>query len=57
MGSDIEGAIPLDPNHASDLSRLWNKHTEKVEIYLNLAKVEAVVTAGTDELFKNANLK
>ena len=57
MGSDIEGAIPLDPNHSSDLSRLWNKHTEKVEIYLNLAKVEAVVTAGTDELFKNANLK
>ena len=34
-----------------------NEETTKVEIYLNLAKVEAMVNAGTEELFKNANLK
>ena len=37
-GEDIEGNIPLSPNHASPLSKIWNKETEKVEIYLNLKK-------------------
>ena len=56
-GEDIEGNIPLSPNHASPLSKIWNKETEKVEIYLNLSKVESVIIGGTDKLFKDANLK
>ena len=56
-GEDIEGNIPLSPNHASPLSKIWNKETEKVEIYLNLKKVESVIIGGTDKLFKDANLK
>ena len=56
-GEDIEGNIPLSPNHASPLSKIWNKDTEKVEIYLNLKKVESVIIGGTDKLFKDANLK
>ena len=56
-GEDIEGNIPLSPNHASPLSKIWNKETERVEIYLNLKKVESVIIGGTDKLFKDANLK
>ena len=56
-GEDIEGNIPLSPNHASPLSKIWNKETEKVEIYLNLKKVESVIIGGTDKLFKDVNLK
>ena len=56
-GEDIEGNIPLSPNHASPLSKIWNNETEKVEIYLNLKKVESVIIGGTDKLFKDANLK
>ena len=47
-GEDIEGNIPLSPTHASPLSKIWNKETEKVEIYLNLKKVESVIIGGTD---------
>ncbi len=56
-GDDIEGNIPLSPKHASPLSKIWNKETEKVEIYLNLTKVEKIIIGGTDKLFKDANLK
>ena len=56
-GKDLEGNVPLDPNHASPLSRIWNKETQTVEIYLNLSKVEDVVKAGTDKLFNDVNLK
>lgn len=56
-GKDLEGNVPLDPNHASPLSRIWNKETKTVEIYLNLSKVEDVVKAGTDKLFNDVNLK
>ena len=57
LGEQLQGAIPLDPNHASPLSHIWNKETKTVEIYLNLQKVEEIVTKGVDEIFKNANLK
>lgn len=56
-GKDLDGNVPLDPNHASPLSRIWNKETKTVEIYLNLSKVEDVVKAGTDKLFNDVNLK
>lgn len=56
-GNDLEGNVPLDPKHASPLSRIWNKETKTVEIYLNLSKVEEVIKAGTDQLFKDVNLK
>ena len=57
LGEQLEGAIPLDPNHASPLSHIWNSETKTVEIYLNLQKVEEIVTTGVNEIFKNANLK
>ena len=56
-GEDIDGNVPLDPSSTSSLSKIWNKETKTVEIYLNLSKVEEVVTAGTDKLFKDLNLK
>jgi hypothetical protein len=57
LGEQLEGAIPLDPNHSSPLSHIWNKETKTVEIYLNLRKVEEIVVNKVDEIFKNANLK
>jgi len=57
LGEQLEGAIPLNPGHASALSHIWNKETKTVEIYLNLQKVEDVVVTKVKEIFKNANLK
>jgi hypothetical protein len=57
LGEQLEGAIPLDPHHASPISHIWNKETKTVEIYLNLQKVEDVVVTKVKEIFKNANLK
>jgi hypothetical protein len=57
LGEQLEGAIPLDPHHASPLSHIWNKETKTVEICLNLQKVEDVVVTKVKEIFKNANLK
>jgi len=56
-GNSLDGNVPLDPNHLSPLSRIWNTETKIVEIYLNLSKVESVITEGTKKLFKDANLK
>tara|TARA_Y100001937_G_C7075684_1_gene310489 strand:+ start:288 stop:608 length:321 start_codon:yes stop_codon:yes gene_type:complete len=56
-GSDIKGNVPLDPKNASPLSKIWNKETRTVEIYLNLSKVEEVIKAGTEKLFTDVNLK
>ena len=57
LGEQLEGPIPLDPKDASPLSRIWNKETKTVEIYLNLKKVQDIVVTKVQEIFKNANLK
>lgn len=49
-GSSIEGAIPLNPNVDTPLSKLWNQETESVEIFLNIEKVENFVTSETKKL-------
>lgn len=54
--SNIEGNIPLDPKNASPLSKIWNQETKKVEIYLNLSKVEEAVLTSVEQLFKDADL-
>jgi len=50
QGSSIEGAIPLNPNVDTPLSKLWNNETESVEIFLNIKKVEKFVTSETKKL-------
>ena len=43
LGSQIKGAIPLNPNVDSPLSKIWNNETDTVEIFLNIGKVEKFV--------------
>ncbi len=50
QGSNIKGAIPLNPNVDTPLSKLWNQETESVEIFLNIKKVEKFVTDETKKL-------
>jgi len=50
QGSTIKGAIPLNPNVDTPLSKLWNQETESVEIFLNIEKVEKFVTDETKKL-------
>ena len=35
-GDDLKGAIPLNPSVDTPLSKLWNKETTSVEIFLNI---------------------
>jgi len=46
-GDDIKGAIPLNPSVDTPLSKLWNKETTSVEIFLNIQKVEEFVISQT----------
>tara|TARA_Y100001972_G_C7476936_1_gene242577 strand:- start:248 stop:502 length:255 start_codon:yes stop_codon:yes gene_type:complete len=51
LGSQIKGAIPLNPNVDSPLSKIWNNETDTVEIFLNIGKVEKFVKEQTSKLF------
>jgi hypothetical protein len=46
-GDDLKGAIPLNPSVDTPLSKLWNKETTSVEIFLNIQKVEEFVISQT----------
>jgi|TARA_X000001036_G_scaffold187841_1_gene177063 hypothetical protein len=46
-GDDLKGAIPLNPSVDTPLSKLWNKETTSVEIFLNIKKVEEFVISQT----------
>ena len=50
IGKDIKGAIPLNPNVDTPLSKIWNQETKSVEVFLNIKKVEKFVTHETKKL-------
>mgnify|MGYP001180564200 FL=1 len=46
-GDDLKGAIPLNPSVDTPLSKLWNKETTSVEIFLNIKNVAELVISQT----------